>query len=139
MLLADLPDPHEPGRASSGSPVAAVMPELMHAWVRMLRLMRQPADIAALAPVYEREILCRVLQGPHGGMLRAIAMPHSNLSRIGKAIQRIRRDFDMPPRVEALAECAAMSVSAFHRHFRSVTALSPCSSKSVSVCCRRAG
>jgi hypothetical protein len=35
----------------------------MDAWVRMLRLMERPADIAALAPAYEREILYRVLQG----------------------------------------------------------------------------
>ena len=32
----------------------------------MLRLMERPADIPASAPVYEREILYRVLQGPQG-------------------------------------------------------------------------
>ncbi|AZF53106.1 Transcriptional regulator, AraC family [Pseudomonas sp. R4-34-07] len=42
----------------------------MDAWVRMLRLMGDPDAIAALAPVYEREIIFRVLQGPHGWMLR---------------------------------------------------------------------
>ncbi len=105
--------------------VAAVTPELMDAWVRMLRLMERPADIPALAPVYEREILYRVLQGPHGRMLRQLATPDSALARISSAIQRIRRDFSKPLRVAALAEQVAMSESAFHRHFKSATALSP--------------
>ncbi|MET1023987.1 MAG: AraC family transcriptional regulator [Pseudoxanthomonas sp.] len=105
--------------------VAAVTPELMDAWVRMLRLMERPAEIPALAPVYEREILYRVLQGPHGRMLRQLATPDSALARISSAIQRIRRDFSKPLRVAALAEQVAMSESAFHRHFKSATALSP--------------
>jgi AraC-like DNA-binding protein len=124
-LLTDLPPPSLEGRGISAFEVAAVTPELMDAWVRMLRLMRQPGDIPALAPAYEREILYRVLQGPLGWMLSDIAAPDSALSRIGKAIHWIRQDFALPLRVEALAERAAMSSSAFHRHFKAATALSP--------------
>ncbi len=105
--------------------VAAVTPELMDAWVRMLRLMERPGDIPALAPAYEREILYRVLQGPHGYVLRQLATPDSALARISAAIQRIRREFSMPLRISALAEQVSMSESAFHRHFKSATALSP--------------
>ena len=124
-LLADLPKPlgrhdHDPGFS-----VAAVTPELMDAWVRMLRLMDSPDAIAALAPVYEREILFRVLQGPHGWMLREIATPDTAIARVNLAIQWIRRDFAEPIGVDSLAEKAAMSVSAFHRHFKAVTTLSP--------------
>jgi AraC-like DNA-binding protein len=124
-LLADLPKPlgrydHDPGFS-----VAAVTPELMDAWVRMLRLMESPDAIAALAPVYEREILFRVLQGPHGWMLREIATPDTAIARVNLAIQWIRRDFAEPIGVDSLAEKAAMSVSAFHRHFKAVTTLSP--------------
>jgi transcriptional regulator GlxA family with amidase domain len=78
-----------------------------------------------LAPAYEREILYRVLQGPHGGMLRDIAMPDTALSRVRLAIQWIRSNFRSPLRVEMLAEIAAMSASAFHRHFKAMTAMSP--------------
>jgi AraC-like DNA-binding protein len=124
-LLVDLPKPlgrydHDPGFS-----VAAVTPELMDAWVRMLRLMESPDAIAALAPVYEREILFRVLQGPHGWMLREIATPDTAIARVNLAIQWIRRDFAEPIGVDSLAEKAAMSVSAFHRHFKAVTTLSP--------------
>jgi len=90
-----------------------------------LRLMHRPDEIAVLAPAYEREILFRVLQGPLGWMLRDIASPDTALSRIGVAINWIRCNFTQPIRVEALAEMAAFSVSAFHRHFKAVTALSP--------------
>lgn len=124
-LIADLPEFASAGKTGAGFSVASVTPELMDAWVRMLRLMERPADIPALAPVYEREILYRVLQGPHGAMLRDIASPDSAIARVTLAIQRIRRDFAEPLRVETLAQVAAMSESAFHRHFKAVTALSP--------------
>lgn len=91
----------------------------------MLRLRERSDEIAVLSPVYEREILFRVLQGPLGWMLRDIASPDTALSRISIAINWIRQNFAQTIRVEALAEMAALSVSAFHRHFKAVTALSP--------------
>jgi AraC-like DNA-binding protein len=124
-LLGDLPDTAERLGNATGFSVAAVTPELLDAWIRMLRLMKQPADIPALAPVYEREILYRVLQGPMGWMLRDIALPDTALARVNVAIQQIRRDYAEPLCVEDLAGSVAMSVSAFHRHFKAVTALSP--------------
>jgi AraC-like DNA-binding protein len=124
-LLSDLPESASSAVRPIGFSVAAVTSELMDAWVRMLRLMERPADIAALAPAYEREILYRVLQGPHGGMLRDIATPDSAMSRVNLAIEVIRRDFAESLSVELLAEKAAMSTSAFHRHFKSVTSMSP--------------
>jgi len=125
-LLNDLPNTAKRrGDEENAFSVAAVTPELLDAWVRMLRLMKHASDIPALAPVYEREILYRVLQGPMGWMLRDIALPDSALARVNQAIQQIRRDYALPLRVEDLADSVAMSVSAFHRHFKSVTALSP--------------
>ncbi|QSL90337.1 AraC family transcriptional regulator [Pseudomonas atacamensis] len=124
-LLADLPKSVGHHESDPGFSVAAVTTELMDAWVRMLRLMGNPEAIAALAPAYEREILFRVLQGPHGWMLREIAAPDTAMARVNTAIQWIRRDFAEPIRVESLAQKAAMSVSAFHRHFKAVTTLSP--------------
>lgn len=124
-LLADLPKPAGGELYGAGFSVAPVTPELLDAWLRMLRLMERPDEIHALAPAYEREILFRVLQGPLGWMLRDIATPDTALSRIGVTIQWIRKNFAEPLRVEVLAEMAALSVSAFHRHFKAVTALSP--------------
>ncbi|WP_264814773.1 helix-turn-helix domain-containing protein, partial [Gluconobacter albidus] len=47
------------------------------------------------------------------------------LSRVRLAIHWIRTNFKLRLRVEALAEIAAMSASAFHRHFKAATAMSP--------------
>lgn len=124
-LLADLPKPAGGALYAPGFSVAPVTPELLDAWVRMMRLTERPDEVAALAPAFEREILFRVLQGPMGWMLRDIAMPETALSRVKVAIQWIRENFAKPLRVEALAQMAALSLSAFHRHFKAVTALSP--------------
>lgn len=124
-LIADLPRPGGGALYDSGFSVAPITDDLLDAWLRMLRLMQRPDEIAALAPAYEREILFRVLQGPLGWMLRDIALPETALSRVGVAIRWIRENFSSPLRVDDLADMAALSVSAFHRHFKAVTALSP--------------
>lgn len=106
--------------------VSAAGPELIDAWLRMMRLVyRPPQEAALLAPMIEREILFRVLQGPQGGMLRQIARPDSRLSQVRRAIDWIRLHFVEPFRVEPLAAMAGMSVAAFYRHFRAVTAMTP--------------
>lgn len=124
-LISDLPAAICGTLFRSGFSVAPVSAELLDAWLRMLRLLERPDEIAVLAPYYEREILFRVLQGPLGWMLRDIASPDSALARIGVAINWIRSNFTEQIRVDALAEMVALSVSAFHRHFKAVTALSP--------------
>lgn len=124
-LISDLPVQVCSKLFGSGFSVAPVNDEFLDAWVRMLRLMDRPDEVAVLAPAYEREILFRVLQGPLGWMLRDIAAPDAALSRIGVVIQWIRENFAKPLTVETLADMAALSVSAFHRHFKAVTALSP--------------
>ncbi len=59
----------------------------------VLAMLRANPSPTTLAPVYEREIIFRVLQGPHGWMLRDIAAPNTAMARINLAIQWIRRDF----------------------------------------------
>src|ERR671911_368365 len=41
------------------------------------------------------------------------------------AVERLRKDFDRPLRIEDIARELGMSVSGFHHHFRAVTAMSP--------------
>lgn len=73
-----------------GFSVAAVTPELLDAWARLLRLMDRPEDIPALAPAYEREILYRVLTGPLVPMMRHIATPDTMLHRVHQVIRWLR-------------------------------------------------
>ena len=105
--------------------VNPVTPELLDAWLRLLRLLDEPRDIAILGPLCEQEILYRLLQGPQGTMLRQITRADSRLSRVRRAIALIRARYGQPLRIEALAEHAGMSPASLHRHFKSATAMSP--------------
>jgi AraC-like DNA-binding protein len=100
-------------------------PDLLDAVIRLLRLLDHPDDAPVLAPLVEQEILWRLLTGPHGGMVRQIGLADSSLSYLSRAIRWIRDNYAEPMRVEDLARLAGMSTSAFHRHFRAVTAMSP--------------
>ncbi len=100
-------------------------PELLDAAARLLRLLDHPADAPVLAPLIEREILWRLITGPHGGVIRQIGLADSGLSHIDRSIRWIRDNYAEPMRIADLARSAQMSESAFHRHFRAVTTLSP--------------
>ena len=115
-------------RGTSGTPAiatGAAEPEVLDAVARMLRLLGRPADAPVLAPLIEQEILWRVLSGPLGDALRQIGLADSDLSHVSRAIAWIRDNFAEPMRIDDLARLSGMSASAFHRHFRAVTAMSP--------------
>jgi AraC-like DNA-binding protein len=45
--------------------------------------------------------------------------------RISKAIGHLRENFDQPLKMDIIARELGMSLSGFHHHFKSVTAMSP--------------
>ena len=92
---------------------------------RLLRLLDRPADIAVMQPMIEREILWRLLHGDYAETVRQIGSTDSRLSGVNRAIRWIRANFAEPMRIERLADLAGMSLSTFHRHFRTVTTMSP--------------
>ncbi len=108
-----------------GMAVNTAPPELLDAAVRLLRLLDRPDDIAAMAPLIEEEILYRILTGPDGPRLLNIAMAESQGNKIARAVGWLRENFSRPLRIEELAERVNMSVSSFHHHFKSVTAMTP--------------
>jgi transcriptional regulator GlxA family with amidase domain len=115
-------------RGTSGTPAIAISkagPELLDAVARMLRLLNSPTDAPVLAPLIAQEILWRLLAGPLGDTVRQIGLADSDLSHVSRAIAWIRDNYAEPMRIDDLARLSGMSASAFHRHFRSVTAMSP--------------
>jgi AraC-like DNA-binding protein len=120
---------HVPARAerptARGLFLSEASPVFIESVLRLLRLLATPEDIRALAPLAEREILYRLLKSEEGWRLRQIAAGHGQARRIAKAVAWLRTHFHEGLRVEALAEEANMSVSSFHAHFKSVTAMSP--------------
>ena len=116
---------NRPTEAAPAFVVSTASNELIDACLRMLRLVDRPDEIAMLAPMFEREILFRVLQGPQGDMLRQIGRADSRLSQVRRAIDWIRLHYTETFRIEPLAAMSGMSVAAFYRHFRAVTAMTP--------------
>jgi AraC-like DNA-binding protein len=128
-LLAELR-----GLTPSGSPgptparglaVTPVEPPLLGAVTRLVALLDSPQDIEPLAPLVLREITYRVLTGPQGSRLRQIASAGAPAQRIALAIRWLKDHFADPLRIESLAKHVRLSPSAFHLHFKGVTAMSP--------------
>ncbi|GAB3815953.1 AraC family transcriptional regulator N-terminal domain-containing protein [Kribbella italica] len=98
---------------------------LLDAIARLLALLDHPADVAALGAGLEREILWRLLTGPQGATIRQIGIADSRLVHLTRAIRWIRDHYHQPLRVADLAATAAMSPSSFHRHFLTLTSMTP--------------
>jgi AraC-like DNA-binding protein len=114
-----------PAPTPSKLTVSIAAPEMIDAWLRLMRLVDRPDEATILAPLIEREILFRVLTGPQGGKLREIARADSRLSQVRPAIDWLRQNYAEPVRGEFLAAMTGTSVAAFYRHFKAVTSMAP--------------
>jgi len=99
--------------------------DLLKPCSRLLDLLDTPRDIPFLSNLIQREILYRLLRGPQGDRLRAIATLGDQSHRTAKAIAWLRANYAEPLRVEELAAVARMGMSTLHHHFRALTAMSP--------------
>ncbi|MCB8878734.1 AraC family transcriptional regulator [Acidisoma cellulosilytica] len=120
-VLFKLPSEQTPALAQ-GFSVGCSDPDLIDTWYRMLRTMDRPLEIPVLAPLIESELLFRMLNGPHGAVLRQVAGTDRRLSQIRRSLTWIRENYARPIRVEQLAERVGMSGTVFHRHFKAVCA-----------------
>lgn len=93
--------------------------------VRLLRLLDRPDAIPLLRAGIVRELHYWLLSGRHGASLRALVAPESHASRLASAIAILRAEYQSRIPVERLASAAAMSLTAFHKHFKYMTSLSP--------------
>lgn len=122
-LLLDGDAPLTDGDASLQ--VAPVTAPLLDASLRLLQLLDEPQDLPTLAPLVQREIFYRVLTGPLGPRLRALAQGDGVARRLNRVIEQLTRRFAEPVSIEELAEVAHMSPSTLHLRFKQLTALSP--------------
>jgi transcriptional regulator GlxA family with amidase domain len=84
-----------------------------------------PLNIPFLSGLIQREIIYRILRGPEGARLRAVATLGDQGHRTAKAVAWITANYAKPPHVEELAQMDSMGVSTLHHHFRMLTAMSP--------------
>ncbi|RVU14755.1 AraC family transcriptional regulator [Methylobacterium oryzihabitans] len=120
--MPPLRDAEAPGLGIAINPMT---PPLRDTLLRLLALLDTPDDIPVLAPMAERELLYRLLQGPQGRLLRHIARPEGALGRIRRAVEWIRDHQNTRLRIEALCDASGMSRASLHRHFVALTGLSP--------------
>lgn len=124
-LLKDFPKNHWNEKDFRKFSACAATADFVDPWLRMLRLLKTPEHIPALAPVYEREILYRVLLGPQGWRLRQVCFAGGKAPGIHQAIQWIRENYGKSIDIKRIAAKSAMGVTTFHRQFKQITGLSP--------------
>lgn len=108
-----------------GINVSSVDADLLDAAVRLIRLLDTPNNQKVLAPIVIKEIIYRLLIGGQGARLSHLMASEGDSHRIAKAIGHLRERFNEPLQIESMARNLGMSVSGFHHHFKSVTAMSP--------------
>jgi AraC-like DNA-binding protein len=119
---ATLPRRDSTARATDVSPLDV---DLQDAVLRLIRLIDAPAEAPVFMPLIVREIILRLLMGKQSARLHHLSHQNGNTPHIAKAVERLRRDFDQPLRIEDLARELGMSVSGLHHQFKAVTELSP--------------
>lgn len=93
--------------------------------VRLVELLGQPQLVDLLAPLIKREIVIRLLAGPHGPQLQHLAADGSPSQQISKAVTWLKQNFTQAIQVDDLAARVHMSPSTFRHHFRAITGTSP--------------
>lgn len=119
-----------PGRSRGSAAVPALATsrapeELLAAVGRLVRLLDRPRDLAVLGPMVRREILWWLISGPQGETVRQLGLPGGRIADLSAVVRWIRDHAADPIRIEDLAGRAGLSVSAFHRSFRTITGSSP--------------
>ncbi len=99
--------------------------ELSEVIIRLGKLLQKTQEIEVLSPLYQQEILYRLLQSENLNSLRQFATPKSNAARLSKIIPILHNDLSEPLSIQQLADKAQMSIASFHKHFKALTAMSP--------------
>jgi AraC-like DNA-binding protein len=125
-LILELDEPLPPvGPTQRGISTIPMSEAMSEAVIRLLECLKCPLDSRMLGRQMVREIVYRVLRGEQGGSLRALASRDAHLSRIARVLKHLHAEYAETLSAEDMAKRAGMSVSAFHHHFKLVTASSP--------------
>jgi len=105
--------------------VIALDDGILDALTRLIRLLNEPNKIPFIAPLIQREIIIRLLDGEHGPMLQHLATVGSPSHQISQVIAWMKLNYINSISINELAAKAHMSSSTFRQHFRTITGLSP--------------
>lgn len=116
----------EPLRETSRAiSVASLEPPLIDAIIRLISMIDEPHLMLQLSLLTQREIILRLLTGPHGPYLWQLVSAGSPGKQIARSVTWLKLNFRKNFPVDELARSAHMSPSTFRQHFRTVTGMSP--------------
>ena len=98
---------------------------LTDAFLRLMRILGNERDRQVLAPLIMREIVYYLMKSRFAQVIYELGVKGSQIGRISRSIEKIRRDFASPLKVDSLAQMVGMSPSSFFQNFKKVTLLSP--------------
>jgi len=93
--------------------------------IRLMRLIGRPDAIPVLHPGLLKELHFWLLAGPNGQHLKAMTAAESHPSRLAQALTLLRTEYRNRITIERLAHAASMSLTAFYKHFKDLTSLTP--------------
>jgi AraC-like DNA-binding protein len=98
---------------------------MLEVFVRVLRLLERPRDLAVLGRLARQELIYRLVTAPGGATLVQGVAGGQRERAVGDAINWIRAHYNQPLRIDALARAVHMSPSVLHRRFKAATVMSP--------------
>ena len=98
---------------------------LLETFVRLLRLLERPRDLAVLGRLIRQELLYHLVTAPGGVTLSRAVTGGQRERAVGEAINWIRTHYNEPLSIDALARTVHMSPSVLHRRFKAATVMSP--------------
>lgn len=123
-VLAMLPPRPALKGGACGLATGELEADLVDPLTRLLRILDRPEDAPVLAPMIEREIIYRLLQGAFGQVVSNL-VHDPNLMRVSRATRWLRDNYHQPFHIDELASLVGMSVTSLHRHFKAITATTP--------------
>lgn len=104
---------------------SAMDEDMKDAAVKLLKALQTEREARILAPGLVREIYYRALCGSQAPVLYSLAKGSSSFSQVARVINVMEAHYSKKLDVEQLAGVANMSVSAFHKAFKEITADTP--------------
>lgn len=92
---------------------------------RLLAILRDPLETKLIGEAASRELHLRLMQAPHGAMLRQLAEKDSIARSISRAVSFIREHYKQALAISEVASAAGMSESLLYQRFREITGTTP--------------
>lgn len=92
---------------------------------RLLKILQSENDSKILGDSIIKELYYRIATGENAHFLHNMFSEHKKEAKIVKSLKKIHDNFNQTIDIASLAKEENMSLSSFHRHFKSITSYTP--------------